>query len=96
MHLCQRAGAEHQSQAVAHGQNTGYKGRTGIVEVLVLTPTVKQLIMKNAQEHEIRDQARQEGMPSLRDNGMKKVLEGVTSIEEVLRVTMGDQDVELK
>ena len=75
---------------------TGYKGRVGLAEVLGMTPKVKDLIAKGAQEHEIRDEARREGMPSLRENGLKKVFEGVTTLDEVLRVTVGEQDVEAK
>jgi len=76
--------------------NTGYRGRTSIIEVLTLTPAIRQLILKNAQEHEIRDQALKEGMSNLRENAGKKLLEGVTTIDEVLRITMGDQEVTLK
>ncbi len=75
---------------------TGYKGRVGIVEVLSLTPKVKELILKGVQEYEIRDEARKEGMLSLRENGIKKVLEGATTLDEVFRVTVGNQDLELK
>ncbi|MFC1590224.1 GspE/PulE family protein [Candidatus Omnitrophota bacterium] len=73
--------------------NTGYKGRIGLIEVLLLTPAIRQLIMKNVQEHVIRKQAQQEGMLGLRENGMNKVFEGLTTIDEVLRVTAGEQDV---
>ncbi len=75
---------------------TGYKGRVGLIEVLTLTPRMRDLIITGAQEHEIKDQAMKEGMVSLREAGMKKVLGGVTSLDEIFRVTVGDQDVELK
>ena len=74
---------------------SGYRGRTAIIEVLTLTPTIRRLILQGAQEHDIREAAHKEHMLSLRECGMKKALEGVTSIEEVLRVTVGDQDIEL-
>ena len=72
---------------------TGYKGRIALLEVLVLSPKIKSLILENAQEYQIRDQARREGMKTLRENGMVLALNGTTTVEEVLRVTVGDQDV---
>jgi len=72
---------------------TGYKGRIALLEVLVLSPKIKSLILESAQEYQIRDQARREGMETLRENGMVLALAGTTTVEEVLRVTVGDQDV---
>ncbi|MGB2705360.1 MAG: ATPase, T2SS/T4P/T4SS family [Candidatus Omnitrophota bacterium] len=77
-------------------QNTGYKGRIGLIETLVLSPEVRNLILEKAQEHTIRQEARMEGMSTLRENGVKKILRGDTTVEEVLRVTVGDQDIPLK
>jgi type IV pilus assembly protein PilB len=68
--------------------NSGYKGRIAIMECLVLTPKVKDVIFSGGQEFEIESVAREEGMFTLRQNGMENVAEGVTSIEEVLRVTV--------
>ncbi|MCX5686297.1 MAG: hypothetical protein NTW09_02380 [Candidatus Omnitrophica bacterium] len=73
---------------------TGYKGRIGLLEVLTLSPKIKSLILENAQEYAIREEARREGMRTLRENGMRNVLDGVTTIDEVLRVTVGDQDID--
>ncbi len=72
---------------------TGYKGRVGIMEALVLTPRIRELIANKAQEHEIKEAAIKEGMSTLRENGLKKVLNGITTWEEVVRLTVGDQDV---
>ena len=74
-------------------KNMGYKGRVGLIETLTMTPEIKKLILEKAQEHTIRDQARKEGMKTLRENGVAKILEGGTTIEEVLRVTVGEQDI---
>lgn len=74
--------------------NSGYKGRIGLLEVLTLSPKIKSLILENAQEYQIRDEARKEGMQTLRENGMKLVFDGMTTLDEVLRVTVGDQDLE--
>ena len=74
-------------------RKTGYKGRVGLIEVLILTPKIKALILETAQEYKIRDQARLEGMTTLRENGMALVLNGITTLDEIVRVTVGDQDV---
>jgi len=70
--------------------NSGYMGRVGIVEILMITPKVRELILSRAQEHVIKQQARQEGMKTLRECGIELALKGVTSIEEILRVTAPD------
>ena len=73
--------------------NTGYKGRVGILEVLNLTPKIKSMILANAQEYQLREQARREGMKTLRENGIELALQGLTTVDEILRVTAGDQDI---
>lgn len=77
-------------------RNTGYKGRVGLIEVLMLTPKIKTLILESSQEYKIRDQTRLEGMMTLRENGITLALEGITTIDEVVRVTVGDQDIEAR
>lgn len=74
--------------------NTGYKGRVGLIETLVLTPKIRELIVNKAQEYQIREAARKESMATLREDGFKKALTGITTWEEVLRLTAGDQDLE--
>ena len=64
---------------------TGYLGRTGIFEVMMVTESVRRLIVKGASSDEIRDQATEEGMVSLWHDGMLKVKSGVTTPYEVLR-----------
>jgi type IV pilus assembly protein PilB len=71
--------------------NTGYSGRVGIAEILLLTPPIRQFITERAQEHVIKKQARKEGMRTLREEGVRAVLEGETTIEEVIRVTAPDE-----
>ena len=66
--------------------NTGYKGRQGVFEFLQVTNEIKQLILKRSGVQEIKDLAMAQGMHTLRQEGIDKVLEGTTSIEEVLRV----------
>ena len=65
---------------------TGYKGRKGIQEVLTVTPTVKELILAGATTDKIEAQAKKDGMITMLEDGVFKVVQGITSIEEVLRV----------
>ena len=66
---------------------TGYRGRTSILELLTMTDPVRRLVMKHATSGEIQDQAVQEGMRTMYFDGLNKCLSGVTSLDEVLRVT---------
>ncbi len=65
---------------------SGYAGRVGIYETLPITSTVKELMMKNATADEVQKQARSEGMLTMAEDGIFKAAQGVTTIEEVLRV----------
>jgi len=64
----------------------GYRGRIGIFEVLPVTESIKELIVKRATSDEIQEQARREGMRLMVEDGFLKAAQGITSIEEVLRV----------
>jgi type IV pilus assembly protein PilB len=64
----------------------GYKGRVGIYEIFKVTETIKSLIQKNATSDEIQHQAQKEGMLLMIEDGFMKAAQGITSIEEVLRV----------
>jgi len=64
----------------------GYKGRSGIHEVLKVTDTIKELIMKGATAEEIEEQAKKEGMMTMIEDGLFKAAQGITTLEEVLRV----------
>lgn len=66
---------------------SGYVGRVGIFEVLRVTPTINKLILKSAPAQEIEAEARNEGMILMKQDGYLKALEGITTIEEVIRVT---------
>jgi len=67
--------------------NSGYKGRVGIYSVMSLSERLKQMTIAHAPETEIAAVAREEGMLTLREDGVVKIRAGVTSLEEVLRVT---------
>jgi general secretion pathway protein E len=66
---------------------TGYRGRLGIFEIMRLTEKLKSLILGTYDSNQIKNEARREKMLSLRQDGIQKVMNGVTTIEEVLRVT---------
>jgi general secretion pathway protein E len=71
-------------------QNTGFQGRTGIYELLLVTDMIRSLVIKNSDSPTIRRAAVEEGMDTLRDDGARKVLEGFTTIEEVLAATQDE------
>jgi len=73
-------------------RGTGYKGRAGIFEIFITDDEMRQLINNHASLSEIRKRARQMGMRTLREDGIRKALAGFTTIEEVVSVTMGDKD----
>ncbi len=66
---------------------SGYKGRTGLFEVMEITPTLQDLILNQASPLEIRRAARREGMLTLREVGLMKVAKGITTVDEVARET---------
>ena len=65
----------------------GYKGRTGIYQVMPITDEMTRIILKNGTSVDISDQARREGVLDLRQAGLLKVKAGITSLEEVEAVT---------
>jgi type IV pilus assembly protein PilB len=67
---------------------TGYKGRVGLYEVMEISEGIRDLIMVGATAVEIKRKAREEGMLTLRESGLKKIENGVTTVEEVLRETV--------
>jgi type II secretion system protein E len=66
---------------------TGYRGRQGIFEMMMVTDNIRSMIVENASARELRRVANQQGMTSLRDDGFRHVANGVTTVEEVLRTT---------
>src|SRR6185436_17782876 len=68
---------------------TGMKGRVAIYEVMPISNEIRDLILRNATTNEILEAAASQGMKTLRQNALQKVIDGVTTIEEVLRVTLG-------
>lgn len=67
-------------------RQSGYRGRTGVYELMMVSDSIRELILKKAAAHRIREDALQAGMITLKQDAMQKVLEGITTMEEALRV----------
>ena len=72
--------------------NTGYKGRVGIYEIFMMSDSIAKLIFANEPAGVIREMARKEGMRSLRDDAMRKAAAGTSTLEEVIRITVMDDE----
>jgi type II secretory ATPase GspE/PulE/Tfp pilus assembly ATPase PilB-like protein len=71
---------------------TGYYGRKGIFEIFTVTEEIQRMIYNKVPATELRVRARENGMRTLREDGLRKTAAGVTTVEEVMRNTMGDLD----
>jgi len=76
----------YKGEGCSYCKNTGYKGRIAIFELMLITENIRDLITKNISTGKLRKAAIKEGMCQLREDGMRKVCEGLTTIDEVLRV----------
>ena len=83
-------GRLYRGRGCPHCLDTGYRGRTGIYELLVMSEEINELILSRADANAIKKRAIENGMVTLRQDGADKVLKGLTTIEEVLRVTQED------
>lgn len=77
----------HEPRGCAACHGTGYRGRTGLYEILWVTEAIRALLLRGADAVTLRRAAIEEGMSTLRDDGIRKVLEGTTSLDEVLAAT---------
>jgi general secretion pathway protein E len=84
----------YKARGCAHCTNTGFTGRRGIYELLLVDDAVGPLILRKADSQSIKRVAQDQGMDTLRDDGARKVLAGLTSVEEVLAATQEDIEVE--
>jgi len=88
---CKRvAGDAHEAVGCAECRNSGFRGRAGVYEIMVLNDSLKALITPGADAHSLRREAVAQGMCGLRMAGVGKVKAGLTTMAEVLRVTPGD------
>jgi len=69
--------------------DSGYKGRQGLYEVMAMTPELRRLVLRGASNADLQDQAVKDGMLTLRTDGMLKVKKGITTLEEVVKETAG-------
>ncbi|MFQ5482838.1 MAG: GspE/PulE family protein, partial [Nitrospinaceae bacterium] len=81
----------YRGQGCPHCNSTGYRGRMGIYELLMIDDAVREKILSKASAPIIREQGRQNGMHLLRDDGLRKVVRGQTTVEEIMRVTQVEQ-----
>ena len=72
--------------------NTGYKGRVGIHEILEVSDPIRELIIDKANSNKIKEVAKKNGMITLRESALRKMMMGLTTVEEVIRVTGSDVD----
>lgn len=70
--------------------NTGYRGRTGIFEIMMFTDEMRELIMNQASTDILRAAGQKAGMKLLRDNGSAAIYDGITTIEEVVKETISE------
>jgi len=82
----------HKGRGCAKCNLTGYSGRRGIFEMFLVTEEIQHMIYEKISASELRVRAREMGMRTLREDGLRKVVGGMTTIDEILRVTMGDVD----
>ncbi len=80
-------GIVYKGKGCSNCNQTGYKGRIGLYEVMPISPTLRSLILKGASSDEVARQAKEEGMKTLRDDGIEKIKKGITTIEELMRET---------
>jgi general secretion pathway protein E/type IV pilus assembly protein PilB len=80
---------------IGHGcnncSNTGYRGRMGIFEIFLIDDEARKLIYDKAPASALRARAREMGMRTLREDGIRKVLASLTTPDEVIRATIGDE-----
>jgi type IV pilus assembly protein PilB len=72
-------------------KHLGYKGRAGLFEIFLIDDEVRHMVNNKANTVELRKRAREMGMRTLREDGIRKVLSGMTTAEEVISVSMGDE-----
>ncbi|GJQ30593.1 MAG: type IV-A pilus assembly ATPase PilB [Phycisphaerae bacterium] len=100
-HVLRDAGLEHESGRVFRKgagcqrcHDSGYQGRLGVYEVFEVTPEIRRMIHHGRPTHELRAKMREQGMLTLREEGVLLALDGKTNLEEILRVTQNDDETE--
>jgi len=83
----------HRGKGCGYCFNTGYHGRVGITEILILSPRIKEIILDFEGELKLKKVSRLEGMKTMREDGLAKAKQGLTTIEEVVRITAPDEEL---
>ena len=78
------------AKGCAHCSHTGYTGRVSILEMMPMTDGLRSLVMKHATASDLKAEAVRGGMLTMYEDGMRKALAGVTTVEEILRATRED------
>jgi general secretion pathway protein E len=78
------------ARGCSHCANTGYTGRVSIIEMMPMTDTIRSLVMRHATAAELKAEAVREGMLTMYEDGLRKAVAGITTVEEVLRATRED------
>jgi type IV pilus assembly protein PilB len=81
----------HRGRGCDYCNNTGYRGRMGIYEIMCVDDDMREMIMNHASTNLLRDAARKRGMRTLRQSGLMSIYEGLTTIEEVVRQTISEE-----
>ena len=76
----------------SHCNQTGYRGRTGLYEIMSFNDELRDLVMNHASTAVLREAARREGMKALRENGLKAIFDGITTLDEVTRETIAIEE----
>ena len=87
-----RARRSSKGKGCSNCSNTGYRGRFGIFEIFVIDDEARKLIYEKVPSSVLRARAREMGMRTLREDGIRKVQAGLTTPDEVIRATVGDVD----
>jgi len=72
--------------------NTGYRGRQGLFEIMAMNDELRDLVMNHASTSVLREAAKRSGMHTLRENGLASIFDGITTIEEVVRETLAAEE----
>ncbi|MDP3789025.1 MAG: type II/IV secretion system protein, partial [Candidatus Omnitrophota bacterium] len=80
----------HKGKGCDECTHTGYKGRIGIFELLIMSDAIREIVFEKVSSSVIKEKAKALGMVTLREDGIRKVLSGMTTISEVMRVTQQD------
>jgi type IV pilus assembly protein PilB len=80
----------HYGRGCGKCNNTGYKGRTGIFEIMVFNDELRELVMNQASTNALRAAGQRAGMRLLRDNGLAAIYDGITTIDEVVKETISE------